>query len=331
MLQDNHGRTVNYARISITDHCNFRCLYCHPQKNWTFMPHEHILRYEEILRLMRILVGMGVGKVRLTGGEPFARRDFVPFLGRVRAQFPELDLRLTTNASLVGPYVPTLKDMGIECLNISLDTWRRERFEEITGRDGLPEVLVAIELCEKHGLAYKLNAVALRGMNEDEVGDFISFATEHGVDVRFIEFMPIGDGTVWGKDRYWPASEILAEARKHADLTPDQGRDRRAGPARMFRIGSGPGRVGVISAVSCHFCSTCNRLRITADGRLRTCLFSDREYRLRSALRSPRLGDEAIERIIVQANKHKPLGFRLLEKREAREGVCRTGMSSIGG
>ncbi|MFP4517171.1 MAG: GTP 3',8-cyclase MoaA [Desulfovibrionales bacterium] len=330
MLKDNHGRQVSYMRISVTDRCNLRCFYCWPKKFVRFIPHEDILTYEEILRLIRIGMSLGVDKVRLTGGEPFARKDFLGFLEQAVALNSGLDLRLTTNATMLRGKAAVLKDMGVKRLNISLDTLDRKKFERITGRDEHPLVIAAIDECLAQGLDIKINAVAMKGVNDDEVNDFLDLAATKSLDVRFIEFMPIGHKTIWSEEYFWPTRDIVATASRFADLRPLERHERSSGPARMFQIGEGPGRFGVISAVSDHFCAKCNRLRITADGRLRTCLFSDKEYRLRPILRSAHLGDEHLCRILTLANAIKPMGFEQLGKREGSS-VCSRNMSAIGG
>lgn len=329
MLIDSLGRTVSYLRLSVTDRCNLRCLYC-GSKPAALLPHPEILRYEELLTLIGVARSLGIGKVRLTGGEPFARRDFLPFVRRVREAHPDLDLRITTNGTLLAGLAPELAAAGITRLNISLDSLERGNYARITGKDALPLVLRAVDECLAAGIRVKLNAVALRGINDHELADFLALARAKPVDVRFIEFMPVGGDTVFCPERFWPAEEIVAEAKRHAELTPEPRGGPDSGPARLFRIAGGLGRLGVISPLSNHFCATCNRLRVTAAGNLRTCLFSDREYRLKALLRHPRLGSAAVRRVMELALRNKPLGHELLKERLGAA-VCRTRMSAIGG
>ncbi|WP_319778842.1 GTP 3',8-cyclase MoaA [Maridesulfovibrio sp.] len=329
ILTDKIGRTVNYLRLSVTDRCNLRCMYC-VTKDFKFIPHPEILRYEEMLRLVDLAASMNISKLRLTGGEPFARRGFMGFISSVMSSHPELDLRITTNGTLIEPLVPELKKIGVSRLNISLDTLDRKTFAEVTGRDHLNDVLAAISACLSAGIRIKINAVAMKGINDKELGSFIDFAREYPIDIRFIEFMPMGDDTK-SDSRFWSADDILEQGRQLTNLIPVKRTAENRGPARMYTIENGKGRLGLISPVSSHFCSTCNRLRITSDGKLRTCLFSDRTYRLRNILRNPKLGDDTLRRVIAAATRDKPLGYHLLEQRSGSEGVCVTQMSAIGG
>lgn len=331
-LEDVHGRAVSYMRISVTDRCNLRCTYC-AGEGMEFIPHPDILRYEEILELMAMARHLGVHKVRFTGGEPFVRKGFGDFMIEAAGRFKNLDLCVTTNATLIGPDVERLAAAGIRRVNISLDTLNREKFKTITGRDHYDTVRENIDRCLAAGMRLKINAVAMHGVNDDELPAFVEFARTRPVDFRFIEFMPVGLETGWEDQRVWTADEILSEANKLAELVPVTGAgERRHGPARMYDIKDGLGRIGLISPYTNHFCSTCNRLRITSDGNLRTCLFSDRVYRLRPALRHPRLGMEHVERIIRLAGRSKPIGNELLKRMRASDhGVCKTRMASIGG
>lgn len=329
-LADARGRTVRYLRLSVTDRCNLRCLYCRSDARAHDIPHDNILRYEELLRLVRLSVARGVEKVRLTGGEPFARRGCMAFLGMIRAEFPHIDLRVTTNGTLLRGEEATLARMGVNAVNLSLDTFDAARFARITGRDMLAEVLGVLEGLVTAGLRVKINAVAMRGVNEDDLPEFLRLARDMPVDVRFIEFMPMGSETCWSPDFFWPASDILRRANRLAALTPAERMREEGGPARMFSIAGGRGRFGVISPLSNHFCATCNRLRVTPDGRLRTCLYADREYGLRGLLRHPRLGDAAVARVMELACQDKPLGAELLRARRGNA-VAAKGMSRIGG
>ena len=322
---DARGRAVNYMRLSVTDRCNLRCRYCVCEER-PFIPHQDILRYEELMELMALAPRLGISKVRLTGGEPFARKDFAGFVEAALLTHPELDIRLTTNATLMAPHLPRLAAAGLKSVNISLDTLDPAKFKDITGRDFFGRVRAAIDAALAAGLRVKVNTVAARGVNDDELPAFLAFAAEHRVQWRFIELMPMGG--CWGGD-IWPAADILAEAGRLATLTP-VARNAHSGPAEVFAIAGGLGEIGVISPVSNHFCNSCNRVRITSDGHLRTCLFSDVQYRLRPALRHPALGPDAVERIIRAALVHKPLGHELLAARKAAR-VCRSAMSSIGG
>lgn len=332
-LTDARGREISYLRLSLTDRCNLSCLYCRSEQD-RFIPHADIMRYEEMEDLVTLATELGVRKVRLTGGEPFARKGCLGFIERLRHRHPHLDLRLTTNGTLAGPHIAALKDLGLNAINLSLDSFDPQRFAQITGHDQLPLVLDCLERILGAGIPLKINAVALRGLNDDELPRFLDLAREHPVDVRFIEFMPMGLGTAWTKDRFWAAPDILRAAQALVPLRPlPDLHPADAGPARLYTLEplSGPpakGRFGLITPLSHHFCHSCNRLRVTPDGRLRTCLFADTEYRLRPALR--RLGLDAVRRILVAANSRKPLGADLLEARR-QNAVALKRMNAIGG
>lgn len=331
LLEDRHGRKASYMRVSVTDRCNLRCTYC-AGEGQEFIPHPDILRYEEIMTLMELGRDLGVEKVRFTGGEPFVRKGFGDFMVAAAGRFPDMDLCVTTNATLIGDYIQMLAKAGIRRVNISLDTLDRKKFEKITARDEFLKVKENILHCLDVGMTVKVNAVAMRGINDDELPAFVEFARNHPLDMRFIEFMPVGLETGWDDSLVWKSEELLAEAGKLAILEPSENNgDGHHGPARMFSIKGGKGRIGLISPYTNHFCNTCNRLRLTSDGNLRTCLFSDKVYRLRSVLRHPKLGIKAVERILRCAHRHKPIGHELLERMPAGQGVCRTRMASIGG
>lgn len=330
MLTDKLGRTVSYLRLSVTDRCNLRCVYC-VTKDFTFIPHPDILRYEEMLTLIDIAASLNITKLRLTGGEPFARKGFVDFIAKILSSHPEMDLRITTNGTLVEPYINELARLGVKRLNISLDTMDEKKYAEITGHNKLSSVIKTIEACLKAGIKLKINAVAMKGINDSELPLFLDLATEKPIDMRFIEFMPMGDETRWNENVFWSAKEILEQARTYRNLIPVAEADENKGPARMYNIEGGKGRLGLISPVSSHFCGTCNRLRITSDGKLRTCLFSDKVYNLRGILRNPKLGSENILKVIRMSTLNKPLGYTLLENKGKRNGVCGTQMSAIGG
>lgn len=325
-LLDGHQRVASYLRLSVTDRCNLRCSYCRSGAE-TFIPHTDILRYEELLDIVGLAVDMGIEKVRVTGGEPFARKGLVSFLEAMRSRHAALDIRLTTNATLIGPHIAELAALGVNAVNISIDTFKPERYTQTTGRDLLPRVLENIDALQHAGVLVKLNAVAMRGVNDDELPDFLAFARSRRLDIRFIEFMPMGEGTLWSASLFWSADDILAAARSLVKLTPETSQGN-AGPASMYAI-EGGGRLGLITPLSNHFCGFCNRLRVTSDGRLRTCLFDDREFRIREALRHPRLSLDAVRRILLAATKRKPIGADILRQRTNE--VARRRMTAIGG
>jgi cyclic pyranopterin phosphate synthase len=328
-LTDEYGRISRYLRLSVTDRCNLRCLYCRSKIRERCIPHDEVLRYEELVRLVDLGVEQGIEKIRLTGGEPFVRKGFIHFLRMLRERHSKVDLRITSNGTLLGEYVKALGELGIGAINISLDSLRPEGVLAATGQNFLPVVRRNIDALLAEGIRVKINAVALKGINQQDMRVFLDFARNHPVDVRFIEFMPMGSGAGWSEDQFWPADDILAEARKWAELEPCRPDARDRGPARMFSIVGGMGRLGLITPMSNHFCATCNRLRITSDGRLRTCLFSDKECRLRGILRHPRLDARFLSKVMERASRKKPLGADILRQRQRM--AAAKSMVSIGG
>ncbi len=286
-LQDSFGREIESLRISVTDRCNFRCLYCIPDENIEWLPKGDLLTFEEIVRLARIAIELGVRKLRLTGGEPLLRKN-LPFLVEELAVLPGLqDLALTTNATELVRLAEPLAKAGLERVNISLDTLDRENFARMAQRDALPRVLEGIDAAEAAGLTpISINCVAIRGMNDHEALDFAELARRRDFEVRFIEFMPLEHGHRWGEHSLVPGRELRERIQERYALAPSPDQDPHA-PSRdwVFEDGS-PGVLGFIDSVTAPFCADCNRIRLTADGKIRTCLFSLREHDLLAALRS---------------------------------------------
>jgi cyclic pyranopterin phosphate synthase len=325
--RDDFGRAINYLRVSVTDRCNLRCVYCMPAEGVDKRAHDDLLRYEELALVVRAAVELGVRKVRLTGGEPLVRLG-LPDLVQMLAQIPGIeDLAMTTNGTLLARQAKALATAGLHRINISLDTLRPERFEQIARQGRLEEVWAGIAAAEAAGLApIKLNMVVVRGLNEDEVVDFARQTVTDGWHVRFIELMPIGGNVSWASYGTVPSAEVQAQIQ--AALGPLEAVHGPAGngPARYYRLAGASGTVGFIGAMSEHFCHACNRLRLTADGRLRPCLMSDKELDLRTPLRA---GADlvAVKELLIQAIRHKPERHHLNEA-EAPQG--RT-MAEIGG
>lgn len=330
-LKDTHGRQVRYLRLSVTDRCNLRCKYC-VREVPSFISHPDILRYEEMRALIEQFRLLGVRKVRLTGGEPFVRKGFVDFIESLMDRYSDLDLRITTNATLLEPYIGRLAQAGIRRLNISLDTLEPEQFAQITGRNMFTRVRRVIDRCLEHEIAIKINAVAMHDVTLGQIPGFLEFIRQRPVDVRFIELMPIG-GTENGiQNTFLPVPRILAELKKHVSLVPlATNPSLTSGPAKVYEVAGCLGRIGVITPMSSHSCATCNRVRITSDGQLRTCLYSDKTYRLRGILRHPQLGIDKVMEVIRLAGRSKPEGYKLLQKLSEGSSVCRTAMTSIGG
>ncbi|HIJ90050.1 MAG TPA: GTP 3',8-cyclase MoaA [Deltaproteobacteria bacterium] len=326
-LTDMFARSISYLRISLTDHCNLRCQYCTPQVGRVKLANEELLRYEEILRVVRLAVSLGIEKVRLTGGEPLVRRDVLSFI-KALAEIPGLtDIRLTTNGVLLADHAEALQKAGISKLNISLDTLRPERFRQITGIDAFARVWAGISKARELGFSpIKLNVVALRGVNDDEFIDFARMTLAEPLQIRFIEFMPIGTSAFWDKGKYISSQGIMELVKPLGALEPVPAQ-RMDGPARIYRFAEAVGSVGFISPISHHFCDQCNRLRLTSEGRLRSCLLSDRETDLKVRLRNGATDDE-IRGLIVAAILNKPKGHDI-----SPDGVgnCHGQMSRIGG
>jgi GTP 3',8-cyclase len=303
-LVDAHGRLIGDLRISVTDRCNFRCQYCMPAEGLPWLEREAVLTYEEMARLVALLASMGVRDVRLTGGEPLARRD-LPRLVAMLAPLVD-DLSLTTNGYLLRRQLPALAEAGLRRLNVSLDSLARDRFFALTRRDALDEVLAGLEAAEAYPQLrpIKVNAVALRDFTEDEALRFAELARRKPYEVRFIEWMPLDADRSWGPDRVLPADELRAIISAVHPLEP-LGRAR-SGTASRWRFADGRGTIGFIAPVSQPFCADCNRIRLTADGRLRTCLFSLHETDLRAPLRDGASDDE-LERIVRDAVWRKEL------------------------
>src|SRR5438132_6799921 len=285
-LVDTFGRVHTDLRISVTDRCNFRCSYCMPAEDMKWLPREGILTYEEIERVARVLHGLGVTAVRLTGGEPLVRAD-LPVLVRKLCALGFEDLSLTTNGVGLPHLAGALVDAGLRRVNVSCDSLDRQRFASITRRDALDAVLAGMDAAEAAGLApVKVNVVLMRGVNDDEVVDFAAFARATGRPVRFIEYMPLDAAHAWERPDVVPGTEIVERIDAVWPLEAVAGRDDDPAPADRYRFADGGGEIGVIASVTDAFCGTCNRLRLTADGALRNCLFAVREWSVRDVLRS---------------------------------------------
>jgi cyclic pyranopterin phosphate synthase len=305
-LSDGHGRPIGDVRISVTDRCNFRCQYCMPAEGLPWLDRSALLTYEEIERLVRLLAAMGVHDVRLTGGEPLVRKELWRLVERLAAIEDVQDLSLTTNGYLLTKQVDDLVRAGLRRINVSLDSLAPDRFFQLTRRDSLAQVLEGLEAAQRHPelRPIKVNVVALRDFTEDEVLRFAEFARQHPYEVRFIEFMPLDADRAWTRDKVLPNAEIVAMIDAVYPLEA-VGRERH-GTARRYRFADGSGGMGFISPVSEPFCGDCNRIRLTAEGELRTCLFSMTETDLREPLRSGATDDE-LEQIIRDAVWRKEL------------------------
>ncbi|MFK5927071.1 MAG: GTP 3',8-cyclase MoaA [Desulfuromusa sp.] len=281
-LSDNFGRKINYLRLSITDRCNMRCVYCMPADGIDKLGHAEILSYEQFLLIAEAAVSLGIEKIRVTGGEPLVRTGVIAFLEQLAKISGLKQLVLTTNGVLLPEMAQALKDVGVQRLNISLDSLQPAMFSQLTRRDLLPQVLAGIAAAEKVGLSYKINMVVMRGFNDSEILDFAKLTQEHDCTVRFIEYMPTLKEEDW-RSLVVSSKDVLQILNDHYCLHPVD-RGPLAGPAEEFAIAGAQGDIGVIAPLSGHFCQDCNRIRITSSGNVRTCLFSDHEFDLKPLL-----------------------------------------------
>jgi GTP 3',8-cyclase len=326
-LVDSWGREIRSVRISVTDKCNFRCRYCMPAEGLEWLPRDEVLSFEEIARLVRVLSEMGVDEVRLTGGEPLVRRD-LPVLVSFLAGIPGVrDLSLTTNGVLLDRLAAPLVEAGLTRLNVSLDSLSHVRFAEITRRDALDRVLAGLEEAERYPelRPIKVNCVAIRGFTEEEVPALAELARRKPYIVRFIEFMPLDADEAWKEDEVLTGGEIRALIEERWPLVEVPAKA--SSTARRFRFADGAGEIGFVNPVSEPFCSSCDRIRLTADGQLRTCLFSRREWDLKAPLREG-ASDEELARLIRFAVRHKELKHKINDPGFVR---ASRSMSQIGG
>ncbi|HLQ61939.1 MAG TPA: GTP 3',8-cyclase MoaA [Candidatus Acidoferrales bacterium] len=328
VLRDSFGRIADDLRISVTDRCNFRCIYCMPAEGLKWLRREEILRFEEIQRLARIFVERyGVRTIRLTGGEPLVRVKLEELVAMINAIDPTLDITMTTNGVLLRQKARLLADAGLKRVNVSLDTLHIDRFQEIARVEAFARVMDGIAAAEEAGLRpIKLNMVVMKGQNDDEVVDFARLARDKGYEVRFIEFMPLDGDNIWTNDQVVPSRRIQEQIE---DLFPLVAMSEdRPGPATRYKFADGaPGGLGFISSVSQAFCTTCNRIRLTAEGGLRTCLFSLSETPLRDLMRSG-VSDDHLCRVVETAVWRKEEGHLINQEGFVKPAKS---MSQIGG
>jgi cyclic pyranopterin phosphate synthase len=327
-LLDTFGRVADDLRISVTDRCNFRCVYCMPAAGLPWLARDQVLSFEEIVRVTRILVEQcGVRTIRLTGGEPLVRKGIEELTAMIAAIDTTLDIAMTTNGILLEEKAVALKQAGLRRLNVSLDTLHADRFKDLARRDALDRVLRGLGAAKTAGFSpIKLNMVVMRGQNDDEILDFARLARTEGYEVRFIEFMPLDADGIWSMDRVVASREIIDAIDREFPLEPVS--DQKPAPATRFRFRDGsPGGIGVIPSVSDAFCKVCNRIRLTAEGHLRTCLFSIEEHDLKALLRGG-ASDDQIRDAIAAAVWHKEEGHKIGQADFVRPGKS---MSQIGG
>jgi molybdenum cofactor biosynthesis protein A len=325
LLIDNHGRPINYLRLAVTDRCNLRCFYCMPHEGIDFLPKTHLLSFEEMLRLISLLAEMGISKVRITGGEPFVRKELMAFLWKISEIEGIQKINLTTNGVLTAPYVPELKQLGISSINLSLDSLDRKRFFEMTRRDELPNVLKTFDAILENDIPLKINSVMMAGKNEEDIFGLVDLAKNHPVGVRFIEEMPFnGEGE---KPEYFMSYKKIIETIKAKHPTLYKITDEANSTSYNYKIEGFKGTIGVIAAFSRTFCGTCNRLRITPTGDFKTCLYADSEMNLRDMLRAGLSNQEIKEKLQNSILHRAKDGF---EAEANRKDAISESMTTIG-
>ena len=324
MLLDNHGRPINYLRLAVTDRCNLRCFYCMPEEGIDWLARKELMTYEEMLRICSLLINMGVDKIRITGGEPFVRKDIMPFLTELSQLKGLKQLTLTTNGVLTAPHVPELKKLGIRSVNLSLDTIDRNRFFAITRRDELPQVLETMDELLRHDIEVKLNAVVMEGKNTDDIIPLVGLTKDLPVSVRFIEEMPF-NGTGTYHPMHWDHVRILQTIKEHYP-TIQKIRDPAYSTSYNYHIPGHKGSVGIIAAYTRSFCGTCNRIRITPQGMLKTCLYDNGVLNIKDLVREGQT-DDNIKTALLSAITHRAKdGFEAEQKNGKHES-----MAAIGG
>lgn len=319
-MKDNYGRKINYMRISITDLCNLRCVYCMPEEGIEKHPHQKNLTFEEILDLIKAGVSLGVNKIRLTGGEPLVRHGIVDLVRQI-GEIPGInDLTMTTNGILLPKYAKDLKEAGLNRVNISLDTFDPVKFHQITRCGNLEDVLAGLAAARDAGMdPIKINTVLIKGFNDDEIETFVNYTKDEAVDVRFIELMPLGESSDFAENKYLSNGEVLKRVPTlNPLLEPDK-----TGPAEYYQLPGAKGRVGLINPISKHFCSECNRIRVTTDGKIKPCLHSDYEIDLVELHKAGKTYKE----ILLQAINEKPEKHHISE----HEKQSLRNMNQIGG
>ncbi|QCR21438.1 GTP 3',8-cyclase MoaA [Pontibacter sp. SGAir0037] len=329
MLLDKHGRTINYLRLAITDKCNLRCFYCMPEEGIDWLSKKELMSYEEMLQACGVLVKMGIEKIRITGGEPFVRKDFMPFLNELSKLQGLRQLTITTNGVLTAPYVPELKRLGVQSVNLSLDTLDRNRFLEITRRDYLPQVLETLEQLLHHGIDVKLNAVVMDGRNTQDILPLAELTKELPVSVRFIEEMPFNGGDNHYTKLAWDHVQILHSIKeKYSEITklPDPPYS----TSFNYKIPGHKGKIGIIAAYTRSFCGTCNRIRLTPQGELKTCLYGKGVMNLKDLMRAG-YTDSRLGAAVREAVSNKEKNGWEAEKNSMGLPILNASMATIGG
>ncbi|MFM8850335.1 MAG: GTP 3',8-cyclase MoaA [Cytophagales bacterium] len=327
-LFDNHGRPINYLRLAVTDRCNLRCFYCMPEEGIHYLPKKELLTFEEIERLVTLMASMGISKIRLTGGEPFVRTDLMQLIWKIRQIKGIQDIHITTNGVLTAPFIPELKELGIASMNLSLDTLDRDRFKQITRRDEFDKTWKVLQLLLTAKIPVKLNAVVMDGKNIDDIIPMVELAKDHPISVRFIEEMPFnGEGNHYAK-LFWTHHKIVEHIRL-AFPSLQKVDDPKNSTAYHFQIPNFKGNIGVVAAFSRTFCGTCNRIRVTAQGLLKTCLYDDGVLNIKNLMREGRNDDELKQQLMKTFSNRPKDGFEAEQKRSNKK--VNESMSTIGG
>lgn len=326
MIRDNHGRPINYLRLAVTDRCNLRCFYCMPEEGINFLPKPHLLTFEEMVRMVTLMAEMGITKVRITGGEPFVRKDMMAFLRSLKT-IPGIEqVNITTNGVLTAPLVPELKELGISSVNLSLDTLDGERFKEMTRRDELPNVLKTLNALLENGIKTKINAVVMAGKNDQDILPLVNLAKDLPISVRFIEEMPF-NGSGINKEAFMSHTRIMDIIRKaHPSLA--KLKDEPNSTSYNYSIDGHKGSVGVIAAFSRTFCGSCNRIRVTPTGTLKTCLYDDGVMNIRDLLREESNNEFIKDKLLTAFSNRPKDGF---EAEALRSAEVSESMTTIGG
>ncbi|WP_304237747.1 GTP 3',8-cyclase MoaA [Jiulongibacter sediminis] len=326
MIRDNHGRPINYLRLAVTDRCNLRCFYCMPEEGISFLPKPHLLTFEEMVRMVTLMAEMGITKVRITGGEPFVRKDMMAFLRSLKNITGIEQVNITTNGVLTAPLVPELKELGISSVNLSLDTLDRERFKEMTRRDELPNVLKTLDALLESGIKTKINAVVMAGKNDQDILPLVNLSKELPVSVRFIEEMPF-NGSGINKEAFMSHTRIIEKIRDaHPSLK--KLKDEAHSTSSNYSIDDYQGNVGVIAAFTRTFCGSCNRIRVTPTGTLKTCLYDDGVMNIRDILRMESNNEIVKGKLLIAFSNRPKDGF---EAEALRSAEVSESMTTIGG
>ena len=327
-LYDNHGRVINYVRLAVTDRCNLRCFYCMPEEGIKYVPQKELMSYEEMKRLMQVLTSMGIRKVRITGGEPFVRKDMIQFIHSL-STIPALEqIHLTTNGTLTAPLIPKLKKIGIKSVNLSLDSLDKDRFFEITRRDEFDNVLHTFDQLLHHDISTKINAVVMEGKNTEDIIPMTQLTKDHPVSVRFIEEMPFnGSGTNY-PTLTWNHKKILAHLQDHFP-TIHKIPDPNFSTSANYQIPGHQGTIGIIAAYSRTFCGTCNRIRLTPQGMLKTCLYDNGVFNIKNILRSGATDEQLRDTFLAALGTRAKDGYEAEQRRKGKE--IQESMATIGG